>query len=71
MENAEHFLHIIKASLDALLLLSVGGVKGGGLGEDMRANRNALHPPPGLETNTFLIPYKYRNKKFRGLVFLK
>ena len=35
-----------KASLDAPLLLSVGGVKGGGLGEDMRSNRNALHPPP-------------------------
>ena len=30
-----YFLRMKKASLDALLLLSVGGVKGGGMGEDM------------------------------------
>ena len=43
-----------KASLDAPLLLSVGGVKGGGLGEGMRANRNALYPPSGLEVQASL-----------------
>ena len=60
-----------KASLDAPLLLSVGGVKGGGLGEDMRSNRNALHPPPELETETFRIPYKQRKTITKSLSFFR
>ena len=30
------------------------GVKGGGLGEGMRAKRNALYPPSGLEVQASL-----------------
>ena len=43
------------------------GVKGGGLGEDMRSNRNALHPAPELETETFRIPYKQRKTITKSL----